>query len=290
MVKKRGLGKGLSALIPDDIVEENIEIAADEDIVKKVDITLIEPNENQPRRNFDYDSLNEMADSISKHGLIQPIVVRKSGNGYEIIAGERRWRGAQIAGLSEIPCLIKEVKNLESAELALIENIQREDLNPIEEALAYDSLINKYNLTQEEVSNVVGKSRPYITNLIRLLNLDERILDLISAKELSAGHGRTLLQIEDKDKQFEIAKMVMEEGLSVRATEKLVKDLINKKPTDNNKKSKPGKDSTIVEIEDSLRRLFGTKVEINKGKNKGKIEIEYYNEEDLERILELLTK
>lgn len=290
MVKKRGLGKGLSALIPDDIVEENIEIAADEDIVKKVDITLIEPNENQPRRVFDYDSLNEMADSISKHGLIQPIVVRKSGNGYEIIAGERRWRGAQIAGLSEIPCLIKEVKNLESAELALIENIQRENLNPIEEALAYDSLINKYNLTQEEVSNVVGKSRPYITNLIRLLNLDERILDLISAKELSSGHGRTLLQIEDKDKQFEIAKMIMQEGLSVRATEKLVKDLINKKPTNNTKKDKIEKDSNIVDIEESLRRLFGTKVEINKGKNKGKIEIEYYNEEDLERILELLTK
>lgn len=290
MVKKRGLGKGLSALIPDDVIEENIEIAADEDIVKKVDITLIEPNENQPRRVFDYDSLNEMADSISKHGLIQPIVVRKSGNGYEIIAGERRWRGAQIAGLSEIPCLIKEVKNVESAELALIENIQRENLNPIEEALAYDSLINKYNLTQEEVSNVVGKSRPYITNLIRLLNLDERILDLISAKELSAGHGRTLLQIEDKNKQFEIAKMIMEESLSVRATEKLVKELINKKPTSNTKKEKVEKDSTIVDIEDSLRRLFGTKVEINKGKNKGKIEIEYYNEEDLERILELLTK
>lgn len=290
MVKKRGLGKGLSALIPDDIIEENIEIAADEDIVKKVDITLIEPNENQPRRVFDYDSLNEMADSISKHGLIQPIVVRKSGNGYEIIAGERRWRGAQIAGLSEIPCLIKEVKNLESAELALIENIQRENLNPIEEALAYDSLINKYNLTQEEVSNVVGKSRPYITNLIRLLNLDEKILDLISAKELSAGHGRTLLQIEDKNKQFEIAKMIMQEGLSVRATEKLIKDLINKKPTNNTKKDKIEKDSTIVDIEESLRRLFGTKVEINKGKNKGKIEIEYYNEDDLDRILELLTK
>ena len=291
-VKKRGLGRGLSALIPDDVkVEEEKKeevIPKDEkDIVRNLDINLIEPNENQPRRSFDNDSLEEMANSILTHGLIQPIVVRKSGNGYQIIAGERRWRASQWAGLNEIPCLIKEVENIESAQLALIENIQRENLNPIEEAYAYDSLINNFDLTQDEVSKIVGKSRPYITNILRLLNLDRRVMKLIIDKELTSGHGRTLLQVEDMETQYELAQMIIKEGLSVRATERLIKEM-QKKPQ--KKKVKKQKDNTIVELEDSLRRIFGTKVEINKGRNKGKIEIEYYSEEDLDRILDILSK
>lgn len=282
--KKRGLGKGLSALIPDE-VENTIE--SDKSIIN-IDISKIKPNKEQPRRDFDRDSLYELSNSIKKHGLIQPIIVKKAGNGYEIIAGERRWRAAKDIKLKEIPCIIKEIDEIETSEIALIENIQREDLNPIEEGLAYKKLMDKYNLTQEKVSEAVGKSRSYIANITRLLKLDKRIIELISSSKISSGHGRTLLALEDKDMQYEVAKRIIENSLNVRDTERLVKNMGSKK-----KKKKQKKDNTqdpvIRDLEESLRKVLGTKVQIVNGRKKGKIEIEYYSDDDLQRILDLLS-
>ncbi|WP_425449832.1 ParB/RepB/Spo0J family partition protein [Dethiothermospora halolimnae] len=282
--KKRGLGKGLSALIPDE-VENTIE--SDKSIIN-IDISKIKPNKEQPRRDFDRDSLYELSNSIKKHGLIQPIIVKKAGNGYEIIAGERRWRAAKDIKLKEIPCIIKEIDEIEASEIALIENIQREDLNPIEEGLAYKKLMDKYNLTQEKVSEAVGKSRSYIANITRLLKLDKRIIELISSSKISSGHGRTLLALEDKDMQYEVAKRIIENSLNVRDTERLVKNMGSKK-----KKKKQKKDNTqdpvIRDLEESLRKVLGTKVQIVNGRKKGKIEIEYYSDDDLQRILDLLS-
>ncbi|WP_202707888.1 ParB/RepB/Spo0J family partition protein [Sporosalibacterium faouarense] len=287
MAKKRtGLGKGLSALIPDQpINNDNIDNKAS---IEEIDITFIEPNKEQPRREFNSVKLNELAESIKIHGVIQPIIVRKKEEGYELIAGERRWRASKQAGLKRIPCIIREIEQLDSTKIALIENIQRENLNPIEEALAYKSLVEKHELTQEKISEIVGKSRSYITNLLRLLNLDKRVIGLIMKGEITSGHGRTLLAVENKEVQYKLAKSIIEKSLSVRETEKLVKNLSENKKN-KNKKDNSVDDPIISGIEESLRKTLGTKVKIVKGRKKSKIEIEYYSEEDLDRILDVLS-
>ncbi|WP_026895546.1 ParB/RepB/Spo0J family partition protein [Clostridiisalibacter paucivorans] len=278
--KKRGLGKGLSALIPEESVEEG---SQDFNKVFDIDINLIEPNEKQPRRDFDQKTLQELAKSVLQHGVIQPIIVRKKNGGYEIIAGERRWKASKIAGLRKMPCIIKEIEKKESMEIALIENIQREDLNPIDEALAYNEIMTENNMTQEQLSDVAGKSRSYIANVVRLLNLDERVIELIRQNKISNGHGRALLSISDKELQYELALDIIERELTVRDIEHMLKE--NKKKRRKTQKN-INKDSILLEIQDNLQKYFGTKVQINKGRKKGKIEIEYYNDEDLQRILE----
>lgn len=284
--KRRGLGKGLAALIPEEPLN-NID-NNEKDKIISIDVSSIQPNKEQPRREFTLDSLKELAESIKVHGLIQPVIVRKIDNGYELIAGERRWRAAKIAGFKEIPCIVKDFENQKSAEIALVENIQREDLNPIEEAIAYKRLMENYNLTQEEISTVVGKSRPYVANTLRLLNLSKEVINFILEGKLSSGHGRALLQISNTSIQVKVAKEIIEKQLSVRETEKLVKGLKNKikeKKKDNKEKKR---DPFTLEIEEQLRKVLGTKVQISKGKKKGKIEIEYYSQDDLDRILDII--
>jgi len=275
MAKKSALGKGLGALIPDAEKDSN---------VFEVEVSKLFPNEDQPRRKFDEEKINALAESIKVHGVIQPIIVKREGDFYKIIAGERRWRAAKIAGLKKVPIVEKELSDREVMEISLIENIQREDLNPIEEALAYKRLMEDFQLTQEEIAERVGKSRSAIANTLRLLNLDDRVVEFINDGKLSEGHGKVIVSIEDKEKQFLIAKKVIEEDLNVRQTEKLIKEI-------NNKKVK--KEKKIVahykDVEEKLQMFFGTKVKINNSKNKGKIEIEYYSEDDLQRILELLN-
>lgn len=288
VTKKRGLGKGLSALIPDEPIEEILNMEEEKGNIINVDIDLIKPNEDQARKEFDETSLNELGESIKNYGVIQPIIVRKVENGYEIIAGERRWRASKGAGLKEIPCIVKDVEELEATKLSLIENLQREDLNPIEEAIAYKSLMEKYNFTQEDVSKVVGKSRSYIANSIRLLNLDETIKKQIAEGKISSGHGRALLSIDDKKTQLKVVDDVVNKKLNVRETEEVVKNIKEKKKKSRNKKEI--KDSYIVEAEENLMRLLGTKVQILPGRNKGKIEIEYYSDEDLERLVEIISE
>lgn len=283
-VKKRGLGKGLSALISDEtIMEDNNKT---KESVINIDIDLIVPNENQPRQEFDEVALSELTDSIKIHGLIQPILVRKIKDKYEIIAGERRWRASQVAGLKAVPCLLKDVTEEVAAKFALIENIQREDLNPIEEAIAYKRLMQDYSLTQEEVASQVGKSRPYIANTVRLLNLDEGIINYISKGELTSGHGKVLLGIKDKKQQLMTAEQIIKNNLNVRETENITNEKANiTKKT----KKKNLKDTNIIDLEESLMKILGTKVNLVQGSKKGKIEIEYYGYEDLERIIDVLT-
>ncbi|QXM07013.1 ParB/RepB/Spo0J family partition protein [Crassaminicella indica] len=286
MVKKRsGLGKGLSALIPErnTDIEKNREIKGD---IQNINIHEINPNRNQPRKSFDQEKLDALAKSIKNYGVIQPIVVRTIKEGYEIVAGERRWKACRQAGLKEIPCIIKELNEKERMEIALIENLQREDLNPIEEALAYKMLIEDYQLTQEEISSSIGKSRPYIANMIRLLKLSEEVRKMLMNNLLSSGHARALLRIEDSNLQKQIGEKIIANNLSVRETESLVTKLINDKGE--KKKKQKTKDTTLMFIEDTLQTRLGTKVNIIKGKKKGKIEIEYYSDEELERLVELL--
>ncbi len=283
-VKKRGLGKGLSALISDEVIANDNE---PKESIQNLDINLIVPNENQPRQEFQQEALSDLANSIKVHGLIQPIIVRKIKDKYEIIAGERRFRASKAAGLKEMPCIVKDVDTEISAKFALIENIQREDLNPIEEALAYRNLMKNYNLTQEELAKEVGKSRSYIANTVRLLNLREEVIDYISKGELTPGHGKVLLGIKDEKQQLLVAENIINNNLNVRQTE----EMTSKKPTplkENNKKG--AKDSHIIDLEESLMRILGTKVNLVQGDKKGKIEIEYYGYEDLERIIDVLTK
>ena len=278
--KKRGLGKGLSALISDDF--SRIEEDQSKDRILNIKIKDIIPNKNQPRRDFDLDSLKELSKSIELYGLIQPILVRQSKDKYEIVAGERRWRACKLAGLKEVACIIKDMDQEESAKIALIENIQREDLNPVEEAQAYKKLMKEFKLTQEELSSQVGKSRSYISNSIRILNLDKEILERISSGQLSQGHGKAILSIKDKDAQVEIAKEILKKGLNVRDTENLTRNKDNLE--------KDLEKSYIINIEEKLMRALGTKVNLLQGDKKGKIEIEYYGDEDLERLLEFLIK
>jgi len=281
---KRGLGKGLGALI----VQETVEVAKDESnaSVLEYPIKNIFPNENQPRKDFSEDKLERLADSIKEYGVVQPIVLRPKGKDkYEIVAGERRWRASKIAGLDMIPAIVKEFEDDEFAEIALIENLQRENLNAIEEAIAYQYMIDEHQLTQEKLAKVVGKSRTYITNTLRLLKLDVQVQRLVRVGHISSAHGRTLLSIQDSKMRIGLAKKIQKEDMSVRELEKLVKSLKGER-----KSIKPvhKQDPIIVDFENHLKNYFGTKVSINHDKNKGKIQINYYSEEELNRILELL--
>lgn len=292
-VKKRGLGKGLSALIPDEPILDVETKDSKEDNVKLIDISLIEPNSEQPRKDFNEEALKELTLSIQNHGILQPIILRKKDNGYEIVAGERRWRAAKYAGLKEIPAIIREYNQMEISQIALIENLQRENLNPIEEALAYKNLCEKYKLTHEEISQSVGKSRSYISNAMRLLNLEDEIIQLIVEGKITSGHGRALLALEDSSVRKKLCQTILEKNLSVRETEEFVKKYLerdDKKNKNEDSKKVAKKDPILLGIEESLRKFFGTKVTISKGSKKGKIEIEYYSEDDLERILELISK
>lgn len=277
-MKKNGLGKGLGALIREN--EQDIAAA-----VTELKITELEANQNQPRRFFDDNALQELSDSIKEHGVVQPIIVRKLDDNYQIVAGERRWRAARLAGLKTVPVVVKDYSNVQIMEIALIENLQRQDLNSIEEALAYKSLIEEHDMTQENISGRIGKSRSAIANTLRLLNLPEAIRNMVIHGKISAGHARALLAVEDKMKQMEIAQKIIEQQLNVRDIEKLV---MQKDKTKEKKEDK--KDVEIIELEEQLKRTFATKVSIVHKKDKGKIEIEYYSNEDLERILELLQK
>jgi ParB family transcriptional regulator, chromosome partitioning protein len=277
--KKFGLGKGLGALIPEE--DTNLE----NNTVMKIEMNLIKANENQPRKNFDEEKIEQLAESIKEHGIVQPIVLKKDGNTYTIVAGERRWRASKSIGLKEIPAVVMELTDKQVLEISLIENIQREDLNPIEEAIAYKKLIDEFDLTQEVLSKRIGKSRTAVTNCLRLLNLDERVQDYLIDGVISEGHGRTLLAVPDKDAQYILAQKVIDEGLNVRDTEKFIKSLGKEKKEKNSKY----KDNIyFVDIKDKLQDYFGTKVSLINKKNKGKIEIEYYSEDDLQRILDIL--
>ncbi len=279
---KRGLGRGLGALIPQEEVKSN-EVTGS---VEEIDLDTIKPNRDQPRKNFDRESIQVLADSIREYGVIQPIVLKKIKNGFELIAGERRWRAAKTAGLKTIPAVIKDFDAETTAKVALIENLQREDLSPIEEARAYTDLIDQYSLTQEQVAKSVGKSRTYVTNTLRLLKLDIQILELIDEMKISSGHGRALLMIEDQDMRWKIAEMIVSKQLSVREVEKIAADA--KKISVQPISRKPERDAEMMMFESRLKGFFGTKVNIKAGKKKGKIEIEYYNEDDLNRILSLI--
>ena len=283
---KKGLGRGISSLLPDEPLAAN-----ETSSPTMLKITDIEPNKEQPRKDFDKEKLSSLADSIKEYGLIQPLVVSKKSNGrYVIVAGERRWRAAKAAGLKEIPVTIKEYTKEEIAEIALIENLQREDLNPIEEALGYQSLLDDYNLTQEAVSKKLGKSRSAVANSLRLLSLDDEIKKLISVGKISSGHARAVLSLPTKEKRLLLAERIIAEDLSVRRAEALAK-ILQKEPVQKEKKdSSPTQyDLEMSKICERLSSKFGTKVTMSKGKNKRKIEIEYYNDKDLERIIDLLN-
>lgn len=289
----RGLGKGLDALIPsvaaDNKEKKTIENkSAEKESESIVKITKIEPNREQPRKNFDEDALQELADSIKQFGLLQPILVQDRKTYYEIIAGERRWRAAKLAGLKEVPVIIRDYTEQEIVEISLIENIQREDLNSIEEALAYKKLISDFNLTQEELSKRIGKSRVTITNTLRLLNLSEGVQQYIIEGVISEGDGRALLGINDSKLQCELAQNVIDDKLSVRELEVLIRKL-KSSPTREKAKSINEINPYYKDITYKLENYFGTKVNITNKNNKGKIEIEYYSEEDLQRILEIIN-
>lgn len=291
MSVKKGLGKGLDSLISEKFDTETVNNETT-DVSREtfVKLTQVEPNNGQPRRNFNEDSLQELADSIKQHGIIEPLIVQRKGNVYKIIAGERRWRAARIAGLKEIPVILKEYTDQEVFEIALIENIQREDLNPIEEALAYKKLIDEFGLKQDDVANRVGKSRVAVTNSMRLLKLDERVQQMLVDDMLSGGHARALLSIIDVEQQYQTAMKVFDEKLSVRDTERLVKKLLEEKPEI---VQKTDSSSQVIyhDLEEKLKSIIGSKVVINrKANNKGKIEIEYYSTDELDRIVELINR
>lgn len=284
----KGLGKGLDSLIPVNVIEENEEMpsAAKDGTPLMMDIHKIEPNREQPRKKFEEESLNELADSIRQYGVLQPLLVQKKEDYYAIIAGERRWRAARLAGLKEVPVWIKELSRQESMEIALIENIQREDLNPVEEAQAYQMLIQEFGLKHEEVADRVSKSRAAITNSMRLLKLDEVVLNMLVYGELTQGHARALLALTDPEAQKKAAQIIVEKNLSVRDTEKLVKTM--NEPRTEKKPELPGQ-AVYREIEKRLKDHLGTKVSIHrKDENQGKIEISYYSVDELERILEMI--
>lgn len=291
----KGLGKGLDSLIPENksIKNEKKERVEKEPVMEEkggeqmVKITMLEPNREQPRRKFEEDSLLELADSIKQFGVLQPLLVKKQKDYYEIIAGERRWRAAKLAGIKEVPVLIREYNDQETVEIALIENIQRENLNPIEEAMAYKRLLHEFHLKQDEVAERVSKSRTAVTNSLRLLKLNEKVQQMVIDDMISTGHARALLAIEDQEMQYVLANRIFDEKLSVRETEKLIKDL---------KKPKPEKEKKVIEnafiyenLEEKMKGIMGTKVNVNqKANGKGKIEIEYYSQDELERIFELI--
>lgn len=289
--KKRGLGRGLNALINTGTDAESKENAKENNEYKEVfvNISLVEPNRNQPRKEFDKDALSELANSIKQYGILQPIIVQKNKDMYEIIAGERRWRAAKEAGLTEVPVIIRDYDKQKIMEISIIENIQRENLNPIEEAMAYQSLMEEYGLKHEELAERVSKNRSTITNSMRLLKLSDNIQQMIIDGKISAGHAKVLLSVENTSEQEKIAQELISKSLSVRELEKLVKQYIKPRKK---KKSKDDKDYSLFykEYEDRLKDILGTKVQINtKDKNKGRIEIDYYSAAELERIVELLN-
>lgn len=286
---QRGLGKGLDSLIPASSSNENKETKQNETVVK---ITKVEPNRDQPRKNFDEDSLQELADSIKQFGLLQPILVQDRKDYYEIIAGERRWRAAKIAGLKEIPVIIRNYTDQEIVEIALIENIQREDLNPIEEARAFKKLLEEFHLKQDEVAERVSKSRTAVTNSVRLLKLSDSVQQMIIDDMLSTGHARALIPIEDKELQLQLAQRIFDEKLSVREVEKIVKVILNPEKEKDKKEETPQSIQYIYQdIEDKLKERLSRKVAISsKGKSGvGKIEIEFYSNDDLDRLIESLS-
>lgn len=309
MAKRTGLGKGLGAIFGDEVMESAAEEQEakhqakskkaqepekkeeDSDIGKElmVKVTSIEPNREQPRKDFNEEAMGELAESMKVYGVLQPLLVQKKGDYYEIIAGERRWRAAKLAGLKEVPVVIREYTKQQTMEIALIENVQREDLNAIEEAKAYQRLIQEFELKQEEIAARVGKSRVTITNSMRLLKLDERVQEMLIQNQITGGHARALLTVEDGELQYKLAGKIIAENLSVREIEKIVKSLSKK----NNPKEKNVEDESLAlifrDLEERMKSAMGTKVSINrKDKNKGRVEIEYYSESELERIVELI--
>ena len=294
-VKKSGLGKGLDSLIPASTVKKQTvnhspEKKKTEEEKKEgeffVKISKVEPNREQPRKSFDEDALQELADSIKQFGILQPLIVKKKDDYYEIVAGERRWRAAKIAGLKEVPVILKEFSEQEIVEISLIENIQRENLNPIEEAVAFKRLMEDFSLKQDEIAERVSKSRTAVTNSMRLLKLDERVQQMVVDEMISTGHARALLSLENDELQYTVAQRIFDEKLSVRETEKLVKSILN--PKKQKKVIEEGEDLVYRNLEEKIKSIVGTKVLIQrKGKNKGKIEIEYYSTEELERLIEL---
>lgn len=293
-VKRSGLGKGLDSLIPDNksskMVKKTVEAPKTPENVSgqiMMKINEVEPNREQPRKNFEEDALLELADSIKQFGVLQPLIVQKKKDYYEIIAGERRWRAAKLAGVKEIPVIIKEYTDQEIVEISLIENIQRENLNPIEEAMAFKKLLTEFHLKQDEVAERVSKSRTAVTNSMRLLKLSDKVQQMIVDDMISTGHARALLAIDDPEQQYILANKIFDEKLSVRETEKLVKDIKNPKKE---KTKKEIQNSFVYEnLEERMKSVIGTKVHVNhKPNGKGKIEIEYYSDSELERIFELL--
>lgn len=300
-VKRGGLGKGLDSLIPNmnagvsetpkkeektKIVEKVVEKVVEKPIEVKVKTSKIEPNKEQPRRNFDEDALIELSESIKQHGVLQPLLVQERNGYYEIIAGERRWRAAKLAGLKEVPVIIKNFTDQEILEISLIENIQRENLNPIEEAIAYKKLLEEFHLKQDDIAQRVSKSRTAVTNSMRLLKLDERVQQMVIEEKISTGHARALLGLEDMEMQYLMAGKVFDEKMSVREVEKLVKMLNN--PKKENKKPVEVNQAVYEDMSERLKQLMGTKVQILPRSNeKGKIEIEYYSSDELERIIDL---
>lgn len=294
-VKRNGLGKGLDSLIPtktENNIKKEKSVSTEEKKEENygeinVKINLVEPNREQPRKDFDEDALLELADSIKQFGILQPLLVQKKKDYYEIIAGERRWRAAKLAGMKEVPVLIKNYTEQEIVEISLIENIQRENLNPIEEAMAYKRLLEEFNLKQDEVAERVSKSRTAVTNSMRLLKLSDRVQQMIVDDMISTGHARALLAIDDEEQQYNLANKIFDEKLSVRETEKLVKSLKN--PKKQVKKEKIEHTFVYENLEERMKNVIGTKVSVNpKANGKGKIEIEYYSEEELERIYDLI--
>ena len=299
MAVKKGLGKGLDSLIADKVSTKQVtktesqvklksEHAAD---AVMMDITKVEPNREQPRQKFDEDALLELAESIKQFGVLQPLLVQEKDDYYESIAGERRWRAAKLAGVKKIPVIIKKLTAQEIMEISLIENIQREDLNPIEEAMAYKRLLTEFNLKQDEVAERVSKSRTAVTNAMRLLKLNDKVQQMVIDEMLTTGHARALLGIDDQEKQYVLAQKIFDEKLSVRDTEKLVKSIQNEKKNRTNvrKEIDPKLEAIYHDLEEQMKGILGTKVSINhKDEEKGKIEIEYYSQDELDRIIDLL--
>lgn len=276
----KGLGKGLGSLFGDEMPQENT--------VSRLNVREIEPNPAQPRRDFDPDSLAELAESIRQNGVISPIAVRRSENGYQIVAGERRWRACRLAGLDQIPALIVEADDRLAFEMAMIENLQREDLNPMEEAEGYRELMERFGATQESIAERVGKSRPAVANALRLLTLPEQLVDLVRSGQLSQGHARTLLGLSDKKTMVDAAQMVLDQGLSVRQTEKLVKKLEQLAKGEQKPAAVNSSQIYIEELEHRLAQATGRKINISQGKDKGKITIEFYGNDDLETVTQAL--
>ena len=266
---------------------DSAKIEADEDRVLYIDINDIKPNKDQPRKTFNEEKLKDLANSIKENGVIQPLIIRKAQNGYELVAGERRWRAARIAEIKKVPCIIRDFDEKQNMIVAIIENMQRENLDPIEEALGLNEMIKRFEFTQEQVSNALGKSRAYIANSLRLLKLPEKIQNMIIEGRISAAHGRTIITIKDEKKQIEVCDKIIRNGLSVRAAERLT-EKIKDDARPERKKRKPGVNAEIAAVEDELRKIFGTKVNINGKASTGKIEIEYYSIDELNRLIDML--